>query len=77
MLQEGITEEEIELFHSMHEMIFHVFQVNEEIDKKIDSLHRKVGQLEAITVSQKVQTERTISEVSRVLKTIEEIRSFL
>lgn len=77
MFQEGITEEEIELFHSMHEMIFHLVQVNEGINKKIDSLHRKVGQLEAITVSQKVQTERTIAEVSRVLKAIEGIRNFL
>lgn len=77
MYKEGITEEEIEIFHSMHSLIADIFSIQDKINIKLDNIYRRLGQVEAVTVNQGIHIDKTLAEIGRAIKSIDSIRSIL
>jgi hypothetical protein len=57
---EGITSEEIELFHSMHEMLAH-------LNDRIKNIERDLLNIRAANSSQVVVIDRAISNLGKII----------
>jgi len=58
---EEITSEEIELFHSMHELILL-------LSMKLDKIERELMNLQAANVSQVIVIDKAIANIGTVIK---------
>lgn len=64
---EAITSEEVELFHSMHEMLAY-------LNERIITVERELANIRAANYSQAVVIDRAIANLGTIIKEIGTIR---